>query len=371
MDLLAPPSAQGLPAAFELLVTLKVIGFALHMGPMHLWYAGLPLAAILSGRSSHARRLSRRLGGAIPTAIALGINFGLVPLLFTQVLYHRAVYPAGILMAWPWLAVIPCLVIAYGCTYVHAFQAKSGNVGRSGRVALVVAAVLIVLLGFLFTNHFSLLTNLSGWKAIAERTSVSGAVSGLALNTGDPSLWPRWLTMFGLAVTTTAVWIAVDTVLLRGGDEDPAYRAWALRCALATFALGAVAAAAAGTWYTLGTLSEETLIATRGTLGAPFLVAATVAPLPVGVLLWRLSKHSSRPCAWGLVAAQSVVLLLGAVVRQVVQHQRLAGFGYDPSTEAVRAELSPLIVFGLSVAVGVGVIVWMLRAVARDLRNPT
>ena len=114
-ELLAPPSAQGAPAPFAILQTLKVAGFFLHMGPMHLWYAGLTLAAALSlgSRSPHGQRVAARLGKAIPIAIALGINLGLVPLLFTQVTYHRAAYPAGILMAGPWLAVIPLLLGSY------------------------------------------------------------------------------------------------------------------------------------------------------------------------------------------------------------------------------------------------------------------
>ena len=47
-DLLAPESATGAPAPFALMQAFKVAGFTLHMGPMHLWYAGTALAAGLS-----------------------------------------------------------------------------------------------------------------------------------------------------------------------------------------------------------------------------------------------------------------------------------------------------------------------------------
>jgi hypothetical protein len=60
------------------------------------------------------------------------------------------------------------------------------------------------------------MTNLRAWVMLWQTTSVAGAPMGTALNTADPTLWPRWLMMFGLALTTTAAYIVVDTTFFVG-----------------------------------------------------------------------------------------------------------------------------------------------------------
>ena len=54
------------------------------------------------------------------------------------------------------------------------------------------------------------------WPELWRQHSTAGAAWGTALNVGDPTLWPRWLLMFGLALGTTAVWLAVDAFWLAG-----------------------------------------------------------------------------------------------------------------------------------------------------------
>ena len=57
----------------------------------------------------------------MPIIMAMGINFGIVPLLFIQVGFYQIFYPATVLMAWSWLAVIVLLIPAYYGVYVYAF----------------------------------------------------------------------------------------------------------------------------------------------------------------------------------------------------------------------------------------------------------
>ena len=104
----------GLPAPFWFIQFLKVLGFSLHEVPMNLWYAGIICSMILAAAGHpQGRRFSSRLMSQMPVLIALGVNFGIVPLLFIQVAYSKLFYPATILMAWFWLAVILLLTPAY------------------------------------------------------------------------------------------------------------------------------------------------------------------------------------------------------------------------------------------------------------------
>ena len=215
--LLPPPSPLGSPLPFFLLVALKVLGFTLHEGPMNLWYAGLPVAILLAFFGPvPGKLLARRLGAALPIALALGINFGIIPLLFIQVGYAQFFYPAGILIAWPWICVIPLLLVAYYGVYLYARSPRP----RLARAGGAVGAVFLITIGFLFANNFSLMTNVAQWQRLFTRTAVAGAPTGLALNLGDPTLFPRWLMMFGIALTTTAAFIVLDTAFFARREPD-------------------------------------------------------------------------------------------------------------------------------------------------------
>ena len=56
----------------------------------------------------------------MPVIVAVGVNLGVVPLLFVQLAYHRVFYPATILMAWFWLGIIVLLIPAYYGVYAYA-----------------------------------------------------------------------------------------------------------------------------------------------------------------------------------------------------------------------------------------------------------
>ena len=200
----------------------------------------------------------------MPVIVAVGINLGIVPLLFVQVAYYSVFYPATILMAWFWLAIIGLLIPAYYGVYAYAWGLRgSGRVSsedarerdarqdnlvdqrmpdagqtflsarmRSGiarwRVAAGwCAAAFFIAIAFLFANGWSLMEHVGRWPALWKAHNTAGAALGTALNVGDPTLWPRWLLMFGLALGTTAVWVVFDAEWFARKTTDDAYRRWA------------------------------------------------------------------------------------------------------------------------------------------------
>ncbi len=372
-QLIGPPSPLGAPAPYWFIVFLKVLGFTLHMAPMHLWYAGLLTALVLGwSRRPHAGTLSARLMRRMPIIVAYGVNFGIVPLLFIQVSYYRVFYPATILMAWAWFSIVVLLTLAYYGVYIYSSGLRSpAGLTWFHQLAGWGASLLFVVIGFVFANGFSLMTNLSAWPQLWLRTSFSGAALGTALNIGDPTFWPRWLMMFGLAITTTAAYVAVDSGLFARREPDD-YRRWASGFAVKLYTVGIVWFALAGTWYVFGAWPAA---ARQHMFGGPLAVLTTLTAVGPG-LPWLLILMQSRaPDArsqFALAAgiAQLGVLALNAVSRQVLQNAELRRF-LDVTAEPVAIQWSPLLLFVLLLVGGLVVITWMVAKItAAERRSP-
>jgi len=356
MTPLAPPNPQGYPAPLWLLEALKVLGLWLHAMPMNLWYAGTPVAVVLAVvGGARGRRLSRRLAMVMPIAIALGVNFGVVPLLFTQAVNYRFYYTTGVLIAWPWLSVIPLVMLAYYAAYLHA-ESRRPRVALAGGAA---SAVMLLAVGFLFANNFSLMTNPGQWLAIFRRTAVAGAPTGLALNVGDPTLLPRWLMMFGLAITTVAAYIVLDSAFFARREQQE-YRDWAGRFAFRLYTLGLLWFAVTGTWYIFGTLPQPVVEAMQARPVIVALMALTaVAPgLPwVLIAAWRRFR-STLPAALA-VAGQMGVIGINAVSRQWVQNVELRPYA-DLAAARANPQWVALGAFGAAMVVAICLVVWMV-----------
>ena len=63
--------------------------------------------------------------GSIPTLIALTVNFGVPPLLFVQVLYGHLFYSSSVMLAVPWILVIPILILAYYAAYIFVKRVET------------------------------------------------------------------------------------------------------------------------------------------------------------------------------------------------------------------------------------------------------
>ncbi|MEK7476842.1 MAG: hypothetical protein AAB152_14565 [Candidatus Coatesbacteria bacterium] len=356
---LAPPVA-GLPAPLGLLLVLKGVGFFLHVAAMHLVYAGIPVAiaaALLGGE--HGRRLAARLGGALPVAVAVAVNLGIVPLLFLQVVFAPVAYPATILVAWPWFSIVPLLLVAYAGVYAFAMLPSAGWPGRLRLVAGAAAAGLVLAVGFIFANGFSLMANGGRMLAIFDGTARFGAVGGLALNLGDPTLVPRWLMMLGLGVTTTAAYLLFDAQVL-AARESEGYRVWARRWAFRIHTLGLALFGAMGLWYIFGALSADV----RGAVFAmplPHGLAMLSALLPV--VAWGLAWKASRRAGGAdlVVAVQLAALAANVASRQWVQSREIASV-FDPASLPLKVQSGPLAVFLVLVILGLALVGWMVRA---------
>ncbi len=359
-----PTTLPGMPAPFWFVEFFKVLGFTLHMVPMNLWYAGVVLAVGLHAWGPReGKRFASRLMVQMPILVALGINFGIVPLLFTQLAYSKAFYPATILMAWPWLAIVALLIPAYYGVYLYAWGVRRPEgLPRWAGIAGWVSAGLFVAIGFLFANGFSLMANPPAWPALWMEHSVGGAATGIALNLADPSLWPRWLLMFGLALLTTSAWSVVDAAFFAGGETTD-YRRWVQGFAWKLAAVGLAWIMVSGAWYSLGTWPRPVRAAMFHLPWGLLTLLTAAAPLVPPALLWGTRRAAlTRAVALSVAAAQIGVLALNAVSRQVVQNIEVARL-VDVSRQPLDVQLGPLVLFLAVFLGGLVVVGWMIRQV--------
>ena len=215
--------------------------------------------------------------------------------------------------------------------------------------------VVFLAIGFLFANGLSLMDHVGRWPALWNAHNTAGAALGTALNLGDPTLWPRWLLMFGLALGTTAVWVLIDAFFLTGNPDD-AYRQWAVGFARKLYTFGMCWAAAAGAWYVFGAWSDGL----RAQMFHWPLVALTVATALAPGLPWLLTmKVQNRATIAAIALCQFGVLGINAASRQIVQNLNLQPF-FDVSAQPIDVEWGPLAMFLVVFLIGLGVVGWML-----------
>jgi hypothetical protein len=362
-------SNAAIPAPYWFVEFFKALGFALHAVPMSLWYAGFIIALWLHWRgNAHARRFAGRLLRQMPIVVAFGINLGVVPLLFVQTAYFKVFYPATILMAWFWLAIIVLLIPAYYGVYAYAWGLHNGvrSLERWRVAAGWIAAIFFITIGFLMSNGLSLMDHVARWAELWNHNSYHGAALGTALNVGDPKLWPRWLLMFGLAMETTAAWIIVDTFWLVRPTADAAYRRWAIGFARTLYTVGTIWFATAGTWYVFGTWSSEVRTEMfSGPMVLLTLAAAGSCGLPWLLLMTGGLDSKPKGTAALVALCQFGVLGANAASRQVVQNANLRPF-VDVASQPIAPQWGPMAMFLIVFILGLAVIGWMIAQVIKS-----
>jgi hypothetical protein len=374
----------------------KVLGFVLHTVPMGIWFAGLPLAILcLFWNRQNSNRFASRIFVQLPIMLAIGINFGIVPLLFTQTLFYKPFYTATILMAWHWFAVIPILIVGYYSVYLASFSVvatdplrqkakkntkenkrNKNSALRNNRAILfgVIASFCLIAIGVLIVNGQTLMVRGDLWSPIMERTGIYGATTGLANNMSDPSVWIRLSTVFAISLITVAVWCIFDAYfLLRSSVEvdvktgvggDVGYGNWVFSFSfivtiIGLFLLAVIGCVSSGfkiDGFVSGGISELSIAEMS------FFIVSVVSFVIVGMLILAMKLCVELRCkiiAVLVVLAQLVGLAGFGIMRQLGQNARLQQ--YVESAKSLPIAWEAFIPFLVIFVIGAIVIGWMLR----------
>jgi hypothetical protein len=328
------PNYDFLPAPFLLITVLHLVTLSLHFVAMNFMLGGV--IVVLWGKFNDRWNdpTVQKFVKLFPSVMAATISFGVAPLLFLQLVYPRQVYPAAIVSAWPWLMIIPVLIVAYYGFYTVSFSKKAG----SGRKKLLLSLALLGLLyvSFVYSSVFSMAERPDFIKQL-----YAGNQSGLLINSDFGDYIFRWLHMVFGAMTVGGFFVA-----FLGRDNEQAFTV-----GKTFFIWGMALAALFGFIY----------LVSFGELLPGLMKSPAIYFLTIGIILSLGSLHFFFKKKLIMSGAMIFVSLLTMVTtRHYVRLLRL-GEHYDPSSMTVSPQWSVFILFLIFFVVAIALIAYMLR----------
>ena len=330
---------------FQVLLTVT---FFLHLVVMNL-LLGCSLITFFRHATGKTTELNKAIAKKLPFTVAFAINFGVAPLLFLQVIYGHFMYTSSVLMAVYWLSIFIILILSYYGTYIYSMNYEkiaNFHIVLSGFIA---ATLLIV--AFIITNNFSLMTNIAAWPEYFNNPE------GTILNLSDPSLYPRFLhsVLGSIAVGGLSIALFYDFKKRKGDATADA----GITTGINWFAGATMLNFGIGSWY-WGTLPESVRALTGD--GSAFFLFFIILGIITAILSMIYGMtHRVRPAVYLLLAS----LLSMTLVREFARRLTLAPW-FKTSDLTVAPQYSPLIVFLVVFAGGLGLIWYMIRLVLTD-----
>lgn len=333
------PTADTIPVHWLWFQVLLIVTFFIHMILMNFLLGGSLLTVwdLLRGK------LEKNATGSIPTLVALTVNFGVPPLLFVQVLYGHFFYSSSVLLAVPWILVIPILILAYYGAYI--FVRKADRAPALSKGGLIFTSLSLLYIAFVLVNNNTLAIQPERWGTYFQDPG------GWNLNLGEPTLWPRYLHFVLAALGIGALGRAIAYHFSRMDEE---VKTGQIKRNLKIFAWITVIQFAIGSWFWL-TMPDAVW---KIFMGESFFATAMMV---AGWLLALLILHSaftgrliSAMVLGGLEVLVMVIirdLARGAYLKELFQPSQLENVG----------ESSPLIAFLLVFVVGLLALYYMIR----------
>jgi len=235
------PTADTIPAPSWVFIVLEQFLFLLHIVLINAVLGGalIVLFKRLSGKDDeNVSNWHMPVAKKLPVMVALGINLGIPPLLFIQVVFGHLFYTSSVLMAVYWILIIPLLILAYYGTYIH-----NGRFAKSpwfSKISLLTAVLIILYIGFMLVTNNTLMEQPEKWTAYFENRG------GTILNLSNPEFFPRYLHFVSASVAIGGLLYAIVYYYRKietGKKEEK------IKGALKIFAYGTAVQIVIGFWF--------------------------------------------------------------------------------------------------------------------------
>ena len=237
------PTAESIPAPSWIFIVLEQLLFLLHIVLVNAVLGGaiIVLFKRISGKDNeNIKNWHLPVAKKFPVMVALGINLGIPPLLFLQVVYGHLFYTSSVLMAVYWIIIIPLLILAYYGLYIHI--GKFGTSPWFSKLSLLTAILFILYLGFMLVANNSLMEQPENWTAYFENRG------GTVLNLSNPAFFPRYLHFIAASIAIGGLLYAVVYHFKKDAPDEKNEK---IKGALKIFAAATALQVVIGFWYLL------------------------------------------------------------------------------------------------------------------------
>ena len=324
---------------------LLIITLFLHLVLMNVMLGSGIIAFVNHFRApEESNPLCHEISRKLPFAIAFTVNFGIAPLLFLQVLYGHFMYTSSVLMANFWISVIALLIAGYYMAYIYNYKYDSLGGSRVFVTGFSVTALLII--GFFMSNNFTMMQRPDTWVRYFENPT------GLLLNLGDPTLFPRYLHFMTAAVAIGGLSIALYYEYLRQRGDETARR-W-VRHGCRWFGTATLINFPFGFWF-FDSLPDYVVNVKSftGILIALFVLTAVVLGI-FSIIFSYLGR------VMGVLYTALPTVFVMILVRDLVRAAYLKPY-FSVSDLTVEPQYSPLFLFLLFFIGGLVLVGWMLK----------
>jgi hypothetical protein len=342
------PLPDVIPVHWGWFQVLLIVTFILHLLFMNTMLGSTIIALIREfGNREAPDEINRDLSKKLPYTVAFTINIGVAPLLFLQVLYGHFMYTSSVLMAVYWLSIILLVMIAYYSLYIYDFKFEALGQGR--RIFIVVAVILLLIIGFIFTNNMTLMMQPEKWTRYFTNPY------GTLLNLQEKMLIPRYL---HFVVGSVAVGGLFQAVVWEFKRKKKAAKAKEVIHAGLNWFLGAtVIQMLIGIWF-LSALPKDKMMLFLGN----DILCTTLLAMGIICALCALVFAVKRN-VWATLSLALATITIMVLMRDVLRIAWLKPY-FSISSLKVVPDYSPLVLFLVFFVVGIAVIFYMLKLAA-------
>ena len=342
------PTAEAIPAPAWLFLVLNVLLFMLHILLINVLLGGslVTLFSRLKRKDdSPENRLHGALASKIPTTFALGVNMGIAPLLFIQVIYGNLFYSSSVLMAVYWILIIPLLIIAYYGAYIHIRKYSTASV--LSKTAIWITTLILLYIAFIFVNNLTLMNQPEKWTAYFDNRG------GSILNWAEPTLIPRYLHFIAPSVAIAGLFMAlVWNSRQKKGVQGAEVK---VKSSLLIFGYATIAQIIVGLWFLLAIPRDFMLQFMGGNIIATLIF-----------LLGFLSGIGAVATAFANKLRPTLIMLLVTVMSMVVTRAFLRDMYLDGKFSLGSLQMDPqygvMILFFIILIIGLLAVGYMIKA---------
>lgn len=354
-----------LPAPVWLFKLLHIVTLGLHFVAMEMLIGGLLVAVAMNLLSRkdprHLLAVSRAQTGQVianrlPIVMTYVINLGVPPLLFTQVLYGRAIYTSSVLIGLYWVSVIALLMGCYWLLYRISTRASEGqpywHIGLG-------AWVLAVVIARIYSTNMTLMLRPEVWNALYSNSAL-----GVYLPMDDPTTTPRWLFILFGGFSVAGIWLLWLAPSNKFFRDLQTYMS-GLGGKLATVGLLVQAGCAYWVYAAQPPAVQDALGTTVLATVSGYLWIALASVMLLLALWSAVRKAPSRVIGWGGAVAAVAAMLAMTAYRDALRDVTLLTKGFDVWDRVVVTNWSVVVLFLVLFVVGLGVIGWLLTVVLK------